>query len=413
MGAQRLRRTGLLASTLGAAVATSLLLPAAAAAAATTQPAPQKFEVKVIATGLDNPRGIILGPDGSLLVAEAGKGGTGKCLPSPEGGQSCLGLSSAVTRMWRTSHGADASTATDRRFSSASAERSASGWSAKRIVTGLPSLAAPDGSGALGLHNLAFRKDTLLGTIGLGSNPTQRATLGPDGSLLGHLVQFGPKGVSPVTDLAAFEAAKNPDAKDNGSAVDSNPYGLLGTSSGAIATDAGGNDVLAIDKRGKVSVLAVLHARQVKAPPPSPSAPASNAAAKIWMQAVPTTVVCGPDGALYVGQLTGFPFPPGGAKVWRIEPGHKPTVYASGFTNIIDIAFDHKGRLLVLEISKNGLLSNDPTGALIRVEKNGKWTEIAPKALTMPGGVVVGRDALYVTNKSVFPGGGEVLRIDD
>jgi hypothetical protein len=65
----------------------------------------------------------------------------------------------------------------------------------------------------------------------------------------------------------------------------------------------------------------------------------------IPMHFVPTTVARGPDGAFYVGQLTGFPFPVGGARVWRVEPGSAPTVYASGFTNIIDIAFDRRGRL--------------------------------------------------------------------
>jgi hypothetical protein len=48
-------------------------------------------------------------------------------------------------------------------------------------------------------------------------------------------------------------------------------------------------------------------------------------------------------------------------------PGHQPTVYATGFTNIIDIAFDRHGRLLVLEIFKNGLPSGDPTGSLVRI----------------------------------------------
>jgi DNA-binding CsgD family transcriptional regulator len=42
-------------------------------------------------------------------------------------------------------------------------------------------------------------------------------------------------------------------------------------------------------------------------------------------------------------------------------------VYATGFTNIIDIAFDRHGRLLVLEIFKNGLPSGDPTGSLVRI----------------------------------------------
>jgi hypothetical protein len=361
--------------TLLAVAVTTALVPATAATAAA--PENNRPRVTVVATGLDNPRGIIAGPDGTLLVAEAGKGGTGKCLPSPEGGESCFGLSSAVTLVWPKK----------------------GGWGQKRVVTGLPSIADKDGSGALGLHDLAWGRGGLFGTIGLGGSPETRTAFGPDAKLMGHVVWFGPKKVVPVADLTGFEAKNNPDAKDAGSAVDSNPYGLLATSHGLVATDAGGNDVLAIDKRGKIKVITVLHKRDVQ-----------NGNTKVAVQAVPTSVVRGPDGALYVGQLTGFPFVKGAAKVWRVVPGHKPTVYASGFTNIIDIAFDRWGRLLVLEISKNGLLTNDPTGALIRVD-HGKQTELVPGKLTLPGGLLIGRDALYVTNKSVFPGGGEVLRI--
>jgi hypothetical protein len=68
-------------------------------------------------------------------------------------------------------------------------------------------------------------------------------------------------------------------------------------------------------------------------------------------------VAVGPDGAYYVGQLTGFPFPVGGARVFRVVPGHRPQVFARGFTNIIDIAFDRHGRLHVLEIASDGILA--------------------------------------------------------
>jgi glucose/arabinose dehydrogenase len=100
--------------------------------------------------------------------------------------------------------------------------------------------------------------------------------------------------------------------------------------------------------------------------------------------------------------------------VWRVAPGKSPQVYATGFTNIIDLAFDRTGRLLVLEISKNGLTSGDPAGALIRVDsgKGHRHTELAPGRLTAPGGLVVGPDgAIYVTNKAILAGAGEVLRI--
>ena len=57
---------------------------------------------KVVASGLDNPRGLAFGPDGALYVTEAGLGGP-TCLPIPtaEGDQSCFGTSGAITRVWR------------------------------------------------------------------------------------------------------------------------------------------------------------------------------------------------------------------------------------------------------------------------------------------------------------------------
>src|SRR4051794_39054068 len=58
--------------------------------------------------------------------------------------------------------------------------------------------------------------------------------------------------------------------------------------------------------------------------------------------ASPTSIVRGPDGALYVGELTGFPFAAGSARVFRIDPHSvaPPTVYATGFTCVMDLDFD-------------------------------------------------------------------------
>jgi hypothetical protein len=154
---------------------------------------------------------------------------------------------------------------------------------------------------------------------------------------------------------------------------------------------------------GRIKVLAVFEPRFVPAPGiPEP----------IPMQPVPTSVARGPDGALYVGQLSGFPFPVGGARVWRLAHGRQPEVVADGFTYIIDIAFDRHGRLLVLEIAHNGLLSGDPTGALIRVERDGSHTTLAGEGLVAPGGTAVARHGvIYVSNNTTSAGGGEVLRI--
>jgi hypothetical protein len=193
--------------------------------------------------------------------------------------------------------------------------------------------------------------------------------------------------------------AATPDEK-----IDSNPNGLLVRHGAQYVTDAG-NDLLKVDAKGRISVLAVF--------PPGPvTAPGIG---QVPMQAVPTSVVKGPDGAYYVGQLTGFPFPPGAARVWRVVPGHKPTVFARGFTNIIDIAFDRRSRLYVLEISKDGLLNVPqdqlPVGALIRVNRDGSRTTLASEGLNAPGGFVLGHDAAYVTNNSILPGAGQVVKV--
>ena len=86
-------------------------------------------------------------------------------------------------------------------------------------------------------------------------------------------------------------------------------------------------------------------------------------------------------------------------------------MFASGFTNIIDIGFDATGTLYVLEIFQNGLLSGDPTGALIRVDANGTQHVVMSDGLIAPGGLALRGDNAYVSNCSVCAGGGEVLRI--
>jgi sugar lactone lactonase YvrE len=76
------------------------------------------------------------------------------------------------------------------------------------------------------------------------------------------------------------------------------------------------------------------------------------------------------------------------------------------------MAFAPDGTLYVLEISANGLLSGDPTGALVKVGRDGSKSTILTQPLLMPGGLTVGPDgALYLTNKSTSAGAGEVLRI--
>ncbi len=190
--------------------------------------------------------------------------------------------------------------------------------------------------------------------VGLGTNPADREMLGERATGLGWLIEAdGAGGYAAVLDVAAYEAEANP---GGGEEIDSNPFSIVMTEDGWVVSDSGANALLAVDGEGTISTLAVFPDTMADAPdflglPPGTQIP---------MQAVPTGVVQGPDGAFYVGQLTGFPFEQGAAKVWRVMPGEEPEVYAEGFTNIIDVAFDADGNLFVLEIFSNGLLGVNP-----------------------------------------------------
>jgi hypothetical protein len=365
------RRVALTAALVAGAVLVS-------AAPATAGGSPTPFPVAI---GLDNPRGLAFGPDGALYVAEAGKGGSGPCQEEgPEGGPVCFGRSGAVTVVRNGRQ--------------------------KRVLRALPSVASRQGGEASGVSDVAVdRHGTLFFTVGLGNNPDIRSRLTPL-SGMAKLYRVGRHGPSVVADLGAYEKRANP---DRSKAPDTNPNSVALVRDGQVVADAGGNDLVRVGDRGRVSTLAVFPTRTVLSPGGIPDGPPKGT--PLPMQAVPTSVVQGPDGAYYVGELTGFPFLAGTARVWRVKPGHKPTVYASGFTNIIDLAFGPDRKLYVLEIAKKGLLSGDQTGALIRVDGHGKKKEILSRGLRAPGGLAIRGSNAFVSNCSVCPGSGTVLRV--
>jgi hypothetical protein len=319
----------------------------------------------VVMSGLDNPRHLAFGPEGALYVAEAGRGGSGPCI-FIRGANQCAGPSGGVSRLW---HGVQ-----------------------ERIVAGLPSYAAATGNGATGPHGISLHgRGEAYVTLGLGGETTPpsafRAVMGQG---FGRTVRFQPNGNwRYVDDIARYEEDNNP----AGGPVDSNTYGILAQAGARLVVDAGGNDMLRVKANGRISTVATF-----------PSRPSRST------DSVPTSVVRGPDGAYYVGELTGGPFTPDLARVYRVVPGHAPEVYGPTFSFIIDLAWGPDGHLYVLQFAS--LPGNSGPGILYRLEADGTKTPVVTD-LIAPGGVEFGPDgALYISNKSVLAGAGEVLRFE-
>jgi hypothetical protein len=368
----RSRRWLLTTAAVGVAMLASSLGRATPTAAASI--------VTRVMRGLDNPRGLAFGPQGALYVAEAGRGGPGPCTMNGTV-RYCYGPSGAVSRLWKGGQ--------------------------TRVATGLPSIAQvgnpaiPDGTRAEGPNDIAF-----LGvgdadiTIGLEQDPAFR-DLFPEFAGFGRLVHMAASGEWRfVADLAGYEQAYNPDQAlyspfPGGGLPDSNPYGVLAEPGGSIVADAGGNDLLRVAASGEVSLVALM-------PPVAAARDGSS---------VPTSIAVGPDGAYYIGQLTGAPFRDGAASVYRLVPGGGPQLFLTGFKAIVDLAFDHGGNLYVLQHATGQTMLTGP-GKLIRIAPDGTRTTVLDN-LDRPTSVAIGPDgAVYLTNHGLSAGDGEVLRIE-
>jgi glucose/arabinose dehydrogenase len=342
----------------------------------------------VIAQGLDSPRHLAFGSDGDLFVAEAGRGGTDLQFDGGEG-PATMGASGAVTKI-------------DRRGRQT------------RIATGLASYAnvgenpdAPTFENAIGPHGITVLGDD--GVIITNGGPTEPKVNGttvdreylanghPYADLFGRVLAIGKRGrVLKLADIYDFERDNNPDAEAGNPAVDSNPVDVAVDGFKLVVADAGGNAVDVVKPYNRVSALTIF--KNLDAGP----------------QAVPTSVVIGPDHQYYVSLLTGFPFLPEASTIYKVDPRTgAQTPVSTGLTNMMDLAFGRNGTLYALSIDDNGLLAEGNEGAIYAIDRAGNRTKLALPAgtLPMPGGITATNDALFVTINSGSPGNGQVIRI--
>jgi PEP-CTERM motif. len=332
-----------------------------------TGTASAQFASHVVLSGLNNPRGMTFGADGGLYIAEAGQMETpGPDTPSlTTRATFYYGETGAITR-WEPG-------------------------SRTQVLSGLPTLYSPAIGEVTGVHDVGFdAAGNLYYTVGLGADPAMRT--GPELNQFGHLMRLPAGGGAPesVADLAAYEGVNNP----AGGPVDSNPFKLSVHAGGVLVADAGANAILNVGFDGTIDVVGTL----LNLPPGA--------------EAVPTSLALSDVGDVFVSQLTGFPFPVGGAGVFRVDDAGLSLV-GDGFTNVIDLAYGPDGWLYVLEFAHNGLLSEDMTGGLWRLNPETGFKEllmtdglIAPTALAFDADGV-----LYVANRGVLAGQGEVLRL--
>ena len=346
------------------------------------EPFPSGPEITVLADGLYSPRGIHAGEDGNVYFAEGGETGD-VCQDWPVVGEGeepvevCFGLTGSINMLTEDGY--------------------------EEVVSGLSSLFDIRGD-ILGVQDVYVDAEGVMyAPIGLGADPALRADFPDEAAQLGWIVSASAgESAESIYDLGAYELANNPDE----GLPDTNPWSIVSDGEGGwVVSDPGANAVLHIDAEGMITVIAVFADRMVDAPPEL----GLPEGAQVPMQTVPTGVVMGPDGAFYVGELTGFPFVPGAARIWRIADGSQE-IYAEGFTNIVDLAFDSEGNLYALELSAAGLLTEDVTSAVVQVLPDGSQVDVVTSGLTFATGMAIGPDdTFYVSHFGVMQGLGQVV----
>jgi hypothetical protein len=346
-------------------------------------------------SGLDNPRGLAFGPDGRLNVAEAGNGGT-ECLPPAHEEEQCIGFTSGVS--------------------------SIDAHDGHKVISGEFSVAGKEGTAATGIDGISFDNDGGLFAIETGSTDiipqsspgVTQATLQQARAQIGRLIELRPggRGLTTIASVGHFDFQWSFEHKElvPEQFPDANPYGVYAAPGERFVVDAASNTLDEVRADGSVKVLVFF---------PNPSGPNP-----FKTDAVPTCVARGPDGAFYIGELTGAGNGPGASTVWRVVEGQQPQQWATGLTAVTGCGFDHDGDFYAVEFSTLGFESFAPgTGALVRVPPHSSspvpvvsnTPGHTDSPLSFPNGFAAGPNGgIYVSNWSIIPSSqklGQVVRI--
>ncbi|MEN9933770.1 MAG: hypothetical protein RLZZ387_349 [Chloroflexota bacterium] len=318
----------------------ALLLAAACAA-------PPRLET--VATGLSQPRGMVLAPSGDLIVAEAG---------APDLEEEAAPVS--INESGRVSRVSSAGQVTP-------------------LVERLPFTHDVASGTDVGPADVALLGGTLYVLTAEGHAPLSRM-----------LLRVAP-GEPPqqVASFLAFALNDNLFGKMMGGAgVQANPFGLAAAPDGSAfyVSDGASGRVLKVTLDGQITVFA-----EVPKMPPL------------------TGLTFGPDGRLYVTVFSVLPHTPGTGALWAADMAGGFAPVAEGLTMPIDVGFDPKGALYVLEFG-DGRSPREPyagQGRLLRVGSGGERSVVLDRLdhptsmLFSPGG------DLFIALSGAFSGAGE------
>lgn len=331
--------------------------------------------VTVFATGLNSPRGLTFGSNGKLYVAEGGLGGSnstvGQCTQVvPPVGPYTGGFTARISVIDRKGR-------------------------RSTVVDGLPSSQTSPALGSLvsGVAALQFVDGRLYALLA-GAGCSHGIPNVPNGIIR---VKHGGAGTTLVADLSHFimtHPVKNPEPDDF--EPDGTWYSMVRVGDDLFALEPNHGELDKIDlehgdTKAHISRVADISASQGHIVP---------------------TAVAFHNGNFYVGNLNTFPVVPGSSKILLITPRGHVSVFATGLTTVVGLAFHH-GTLYALEMS---VAPGDPApgmGKVVRVERNGDIDTVV-SGLTFPTGMAFGPDgALYVSTFGFgFPAGaGQIVRI--
>lgn len=258
----------------------------------------------------------------------------------------------------------------------------------------------------------------IVGAAGLALDGAGSAyvTVGAPGPFVGQMELTGEEGVvykvdlasgakEVIADLVTWEIEQNPDP----AAIDSNLYGADLLDGVLYVADAGGNSIISVDvATGEVATFAVTGGLDAPFLPESGN-PLRGGAQEI--DSVPSCVVTGPDGRLYVSYVSGGPFPAGIVPVDAFSPDGTEERVATGLTMVGDLAFDSSGRMYASMISTN-FIEQGP-GQVVRIEDDGSLTPVVD-AVPIPAGIAFdAADNLYMlVFSAVAPDGGQLWRLN-